>query len=73
MSYPPELARADYLLTADELRQKYFAPADRSGDEGAHPRFTQWDWVQEVAQRSTRRGYWDWVEAQIEQAHDNED
>jgi hypothetical protein len=64
------LDRADYLLTAEELRVKYYAPEDRSGDEGAHPRFTQWDWIQAVAQRVTRRGYWDWVHAQIEEANE---
>lgn len=72
MNYPPELARADHLLTADELRQKYFDPNGRWDSEGEHPRFGKWDWYQIVAQRSTLLGYWDWVVAKVEQAYDEE-
>jgi hypothetical protein len=70
--YTPETLYADQQLTADELRLKYFDPADRSGGEGEHPRFSKWDWLQVVAQRSTVLGYWEWVEAQVEQAYDKE-
>lgn len=63
-----QLDRADHLLTADELRIKYGTM--QGGNE--HPRFSRWDWKQEVASDSTLRAYWDWVEAQIEQAHDKE-
>jgi hypothetical protein len=62
MTYPPSLARADHLLTADELRTKY--TTERDG--GEHPQYSHHDWHQEVASRSTVRGYWDWVEAQLE-------
>lgn len=71
--HDPSLARADYLLTAGELRLRYFDANDRSGGQGEHPRFQKWNWRQEVASGSTLRGYWEWVEAQIEQAHDEED
>jgi hypothetical protein len=64
--YPPELARDDRLLTADELRQKYTTPSNDERD-GEHPRYSAWDWRQAVAQRITIRGYWDWVEAQIDE------
>lgn len=67
-----DLTQPDHLLTANGLRLKYWAPADRSGDEGAHPRFSQWDWIQVVSQRSTRLGYWEWVQAQVEKAYDKE-
>lgn len=70
--HPPELARADHLLTADELRLKYFDPDDRYGGQGEHPRFRKFDWRHEVNSGSTLRGYWEWVEAQIEEAHDKE-
>ena len=53
----------DYKLTAEQLAAKY--DPDSSGDE-AHPGFTVWDWVQVVAQRSTRLGYWAWVHRKLE-------
>lgn len=66
-NYPEHLARADRLLTADELRQKYYDPSGAWDSEGEHPMHGKWDWLQQVAQRSTLRGYWDWVQAQIEE------
>jgi hypothetical protein len=72
LQHDPDLARADHLLTADELRLKYFDANDRSGGQGEHPRFSKFDWHQEVASGDTLRGYWPWVEAQIEEAHDEE-
>jgi hypothetical protein len=64
--YRPELARADYLLTASELREKY----STERDNGEHPQYLRRDWRHEVAEGDTLRGYWDWVEAQLEQDHD---
>jgi hypothetical protein len=58
MSYPPELARADQLLTAEELRQKY---------ETEHPQHLRWMWRQAVVDDKTIRSYWDWVQAQLEE------
>jgi hypothetical protein len=58
MSYPPELARADRLLSADELRQKY---------RNEHPQYLIAHWQHEVEGGYTLRGYWDWVQAQIEE------
>ena len=51
-------------MSALDLSDKY----DETGGEGwgEHPVYTLWDWAQEVAQRSTRRGYWDWVACEIE-------
>ena len=63
----PELARADHLLTAKELEAKYSPDGD-----GEHPRFRRPDWRSEVEARDTLRGYWDWVEAEIEVAHNEE-
>ena len=67
MNYPRELARADYLLTADELAEKY----GHTGHGGEHPRFPQWEWRQEVAAENTLRSYWQWVEAQLEEEHND--
>lgn len=44
---------------AESLQSKY-------GTWGEHPQFSEHDWREEVANRDTRRGYWDWVQAQIE-------
>lgn len=52
----------DYRLRADHLEAKY----DNADNTGEHPVYTTWEWTQIVAQRSTRLGYWDWVEAQLE-------
>jgi hypothetical protein len=32
---------------------------------GAHPDHPLEDWLYEVANHDTRRGYWEWVEARI--------
>jgi hypothetical protein len=63
LHYPPELARADRLLSAEELEQKY----STERDNGEHPQYLRADWRHEVANCDTLRGYWQWVEAQIEQ------
>jgi hypothetical protein len=63
MPYRPELARADRLLTADELAEKYTTERDA----GEHPRYLRQDWISAVALRDTLRGYWQWVEAQLEE------
>lgn len=64
--YRAELARADHLLSADELREKYSTP--NSG--GEHPRYLRKHWKADVEIDSTLRGYWDWVQAQLEQEQD---
>lgn len=63
--YPPELARADRLLTAEELALKYTPPGTDERD-AEHPRYSGWDWRQAVAQRVTIQGYWAWVQARTE-------
>lgn len=55
----------DGRLTAEQLDEKY----NLNGD-GRHPEYTQWDWLQAVAQRSTLRGYWEWVRMKIERWED---
>ena len=61
--YRPELARADHLLSADELREKY----STQFSNGEHPRHLRVEWRDAVANDNTLLGYWQWVEAQIEQ------
>lgn len=53
----------DYGLSAEQLDHKY----NQDGD-GEHPGegYTCWDWVQVVAQRMTKSGYWAWVAEQLE-------
>jgi hypothetical protein len=63
LHYPPELARADRLLTAEELCQKY----STERDNGEHPQYRRTDWRQAVDMEQTLRGYWQWVEAQLEE------
>ena len=58
-----ELARADRLLTAEELCEKY-DPEDKRLD---HPQYHWWDWYQQVAQGVTREGYWTWVATKCEE------
>jgi hypothetical protein len=36
----------------------------------SHPLCSREDWKQDVQQGNTQRGYWDWVEAMIEQDAD---
>ena len=60
----------DYGMTAEQLEAKY----DPSGSEDdAHPGYTVWDYVQVVAQRSTRLGYWEWVRSKLEEEQDELD
>lgn len=35
-----------------------------------HPDYPIEDWKYEVANDDTRRGYWEWVDSQIEQAEE---
>lgn len=63
MPYPPELARADHLLSAEELFQKYATERDN----GEHPRHLRRDWRHDVAEDNTLLGYWQWVVSQIEE------
>ncbi len=58
-----EWAVPDRQMSPNQLREKYCDDFDG----GEHPAHTWWDWYQQVAQRSTRRGYWDWVAAQLEE------
>lgn len=62
------LDRADHLLTAEQLDDKYNPDGD-----GEHPRFRRKDWRAEVEAKNTLRGYWQWVESQAEQARDEEE
>jgi len=64
--YPAGLARDDHLLSADELRVKYGTDRDRN----QHPRYTVLAWSQDTVEGNTKRGYWDWVAAQLEQEQD---
>lgn len=47
-------------MTPDELRFAY------GGPWGEHPEWPVSDWQIEVANGDTRRGYWEWVAANIE-------
>lgn len=38
---------------------------EHGGYWGAHPDYRPEDWQLEVANGDCRRGYWEWVEAQI--------
>lgn len=49
-------------MTPQQLSDKYSGPHSW----GAHPKFSRFDWRQEVASESTQLGYWDWVAAQID-------
>ena len=40
---------------------------------GEHPDFPVDEWQQEVASDDTRRGYWEWVKAKIEEADEETD
>lgn len=60
-----EIDRNDFNLTPAQLAAKY-TPADADERDGEHPVFTQWDWRQKVAQRSTVMGYWEWVEDKLD-------
>lgn len=62
LHHSPELARADRLLSAEELDDKY-----NPDGNGEHPRFQRADWRAAVANDETLVGYWQWVEYQIEQ------
>lgn len=52
-----ELARADRLLTGEELREKYSGHMHG----GEHPQFLKEGWKHEVEGDYTLLGYWDWV------------
>ena len=44
------------------------------GNWGNHPEYPVADWQAEVADDNTRQGYWEWVEARLEEVEDeNED
>jgi hypothetical protein len=51
-------------LTADQLRERY-------DNWGEHPEHSLEAWQHQVANDETRRGYWEWVAAEIE-ANDSE-
>lgn len=56
---------ADFRLTPTELQDKY--DPDIFEDKG-HPVFPWWDWFQIVAQKRTRKGYWEWVHEKLDEA-----
>lgn len=58
----------DYGLTVEQLEARYSPDGD-----GQHPVYTIWDWVQVVAQRSTREGYWYWLKHQLDEERDELD
>jgi len=55
----------DRGLSAEQLSDKYGSDVTVRDEKSEHPVYSVWDWIQEVAQRSTRRGYWDWVWCKI--------
>ncbi len=58
----------EYGMSAAELSAKYSGNISCGVGYGVwneHPVYTLWDWTQDVAKRSTRRGYWDWVACKI--------
>lgn len=57
-----QAVRAESQMSAEELEAKY--------GEGQHPKHSEWDWCQVVAQRGTRDGYWPWVRQQIDRDHE---
>jgi hypothetical protein len=63
MAHNAALAISDRHLTADQLSQKY----NTQLDDGEHPIYQRGHWRQAVDARATLRGYWDWVEAQLEE------
>ena len=53
----------DRQLSAEQLDEKY-----NPDGGGEHPTFTRWDWRQSVAEQSTLRGYWVWVEYKVDKS-----
>ena len=45
---------------------------EHGGYWGEHPKYPVCDWQYDVANGDDRRGYWEWVEHQIELAKDAE-
>ncbi len=54
-------------ITIRKLQEQY------GGEFGDHPGFPVEDWQQEVAADDTRKGYWEWVKANIEEAEEGEE
>lgn len=54
----PELARADVLLSASELREKY---------RTEHPQYLRRQWDAERCGETEYMDYWQWVEQQLEE------
>lgn len=52
----------DWGLSPEELSQKYDLEV-----AGQHPDFALSEWKWAVTNEDTRRGYWEWVAAQIEE------
>jgi hypothetical protein len=53
-------------VTIRKLQEQY------GGLWGEHPDFAVDDWQQEVASDDTRKGYWEWVKAKIDEADEDE-
>ncbi len=53
-------------ITVRKLQEQY------GGAWGEHPDFPVEDWQQEVAADDTRKGYWEWVKANIEASEDED-
>lgn len=64
------MVKTDSEMSATELQAKYDAIGDTDqgphGQWGQHPVFTMEEWREDVANGDTRRGYWDWVQCNIE-------
>lgn len=57
-------------MDSSRFRQKYGLEADYWGQDDEH---SVSDWQAEISDNETRLGYWDWVEAQREQAQEAEE
>ena len=55
-------------LSPMELSDKY----DTADGWGQHPEYREQDWMAKILDGNTRRGYWEWVAAQIEEQDETE-
>lgn len=62
-----KIDKEDFGLTAEQLDDKYNPEGN-----GEHPIFTRGEWRDEVFSENTLRGYWEWVESQIEEEEADE-
>ena len=62
-TFPTEVPIKDFGITSDQLEAKY-------GVE--HPVYTREEWRDEVGNRDTILGYWDWVLHQVESRYSDD-